>query len=99
MSFISPTGLKSTMKAPPDNFFSYSMNNRGTNIQLIGDNVEFQRVQVGKYFADLYLDQDENENNALVWEDESRKVFFQALGPGSGEELIKIAESIVDVAS
>ncbi len=99
--FYPPNGAKIYYENDAGQFiaFSYSMNNKGTNIQLTGDNVEIQRVQVGEYPADLYLDQDEDENNALVWEDENRKAFFQILGPGSGDELIKIAESIVDVAS
>ncbi len=74
--------------------FSYSMYNEGADIQITGDNLEVQSVPVGKYSADLYLDQDEGENNALVWADENRKALFQIFAPISGDELIKMAESI-----
>jgi len=76
--------------------FSYSAYNEGTNLQITGDNIDIQMVHVGKYRADFYLDQDEGENNALVWADEDRKVLFQIFAPFSGDELVKMAESITE---
>ncbi len=78
--------------------FAYSMYNEGTAIQIDGDNIEVQSVHVGNYSADLYIDRDEGENSALVWADTERKTLFQILAPLSGDELVKMAESVTDVA-
>lgn len=78
--------------------FAYSMYNEGTTIQIEGDNIEVQSVRVGNSSADLYIDRDEGENSALVWADTERKTLFQILAPLTGDELIKMAESVADVA-
>lgn len=51
-------------------------------------------VYVGNIRADLYLDPDEGKANVLVWEDRDKGVFFSIYAPLTGEELIKIAESV-----
>jgi len=77
--------------------FAYSIDKEGTTIQIAGDNIEVQSVQVGNYSGDLYLDRDEGENSALVWADTEREALFQILAPLSGDELIKMAGSVTNV--
>lgn len=79
--------------------FAYSMDKEGTTVQIAGDNIEVQSVRVGNCSGDLYLDRDEGENSALVWADTERKALFQILAPLSGDELIKMAESVTNVES
>ena len=51
-------------------------------------------VYVGNILANLYLDPHEGNPNALVWEDGDKGFFFWIHAPLTGEELIKIAESV-----
>lgn len=66
-----------------------------TTIQVGRDGHEIsQSVFVGDIPADLYIDQDENEASILVWWDEMKGLLFEISAPLTGEELIKIAESV-----
>lgn len=77
--------------------FLYFLNGSGV-IQIGSENGGTeQQVFVGKYSADLYLDAKEGANNALLWEDTQRNALFEILAPNTGEELIKMAESVVNV--
>ncbi len=67
-------------------------------VQLVSESCEVHQVFVGEYPADLYLDNVEGENNALVWTDEERNALFTITAPISEEELIKMGESGMDVA-
>ena len=56
--------------------------------------VNVYSVFVGSYPADLYLDQQEGNTNNLIWVAEDKGLFFSISAPLTGEELIKIAESV-----
>ena len=51
-------------------------------------------VYVGNIRANLYLDPYEGNLNGLVWEDSGKGFFFWIAAPITGEELIKMAESV-----
>lgn len=77
-------------------YFLYYLNNSGTALQIVEERGKVEKVYVGKYPADLYLDDEEGENNALVWTDTQRNALFVIAAPNSGEDLIKMAESVAD---
>ena len=58
------------------------------------EGVDAYSVSVGSYPADLYLDQQEGNANSLIWAAEDKGLFFWISAPLTGEELIKIAESV-----
>lgn len=68
--------------------------NGGTVQVERGDNVVYQTVQVNGHSADLYIDRDPEEKNVLAWTDAAGESIFWISGILSGEELVKIAESI-----
>ena len=64
-------------------------------LQIAGENeIIYQKVQVNGLPADLYLDSEEGEANAIVWVDERNGAAFRIGGVMSGEELVCMAESI-----
>ncbi len=58
------------------------------------EGVDVYSVFVGSYPADLYLHQKEGNANTLIWAAEDKGLFFWISAPLTGEELIKIAESV-----
>ena len=68
----------------------------GGTVQVAGEGV-YQTVQVNGRSADLYMDQDPEEANVLVWTDVSGESIFRISGVLSGEELVKMAESVEKV--
>lgn len=72
--------------------YMYARSMASANLYIEEDEVEAQTVQIGHIRADLYLDQKLGEANALVWHDGG--ALFLLHGNCSGEELIKIAESV-----
>ncbi len=73
--------------------FSYSTS---ANVYVETRETDIQTVHVGDAVADLYLDRREGNANTLVWSDEEKGVIFLISAHCSGEEMIKIAESITD---
>lgn len=53
-----------------------------------------QQTYVGEYPADLYLDRNPGGGNVLIWQGEEESLFFDIWATFSGEEMIKMAESI-----
>lgn len=72
--------------------FLYTRSMESVNLYIEKSGVEVQTVQIGHLHGDLYLDQQSDGANALVWCD--RNVLFWLHGNCSGDALIKIAESI-----
>ena len=63
--------------------------------QIVGENeIIYQKVQVNGLPADLYLDSEEGEASVIVWVDEKNGAAFKITGVLSGEELIRMAESV-----
>ena len=63
------------------------------NIDRDGHEIS-QSVFVGDIPADLYIDQDADENNILIWKDERKGLVFYISAQLDGSELIKMAESV-----
>lgn len=74
--------------------FIYTKSMDSSTLYLEHGDVVCQIVQIGQYSADLYLDQEEGNANSLVWSDNDIGILFWLSGNCSGEELIKMAESI-----
>nr|WP_325186355.1 DUF4367 domain-containing protein [uncultured Oscillibacter sp.] len=74
---------------------SFACIESGGAVQVTGDNgAVYQKVRVNGRSADLYMDRDPEEANVLVWTDASGESIFSITGVLSGEELVKIAESL-----
>ena len=76
--------------------FTYTKNRESVSAYVLLDNQEtdVQAVLVGGKTADLYLEQQADKASVLVWGDDEKGVFFAISAHCSGEELIKIAESV-----
>ena len=75
--------------------FTYFSDMSSPVLQIAGENeIIYQKVQVNGLPADLYLDSEEGEANAIVWVDERNGAAFRIGGIISGEELVCMAESV-----
>lgn len=76
--------------------FTYTKNRESVSAYVLLDNQEtdVQAVLVGGKTADLYLEQQADKISVLVWGDDEKGVFFAISAHCSGEELIKMAESV-----
>ena len=63
------------------------------NIDRDGHEIS-QSVFVGDIPADLYIDQDADENNILIWTDERKGLVFYISAQLDSSEIIKMAESV-----
>lgn len=61
-----------------------------------GDILDIQNIKIGDSSADLYIDPKENAASDIVWINENGTLFF-IHGQLSGDELIKMAESVEEV--
>ena len=66
-----------------------------TNLYIQQDEVDVQIVQIGDLYTELYSDQNSDGANVLVWNDMG--AIFSLYGNCSGDELIRIAESVQEV--
>ncbi len=74
--------------------FSYFANSEEADYRVRVDDATVQRVVVGNHPADLYIEHNEELSNVLVWADEEKGAIFDILATLSGDEMIKIAESV-----
>lgn len=65
-----------------------------TSLFLVSDNMTTEKVFVGTQEADLYLDADPQNANALVWQSEDGAILFCISASLTKDEMVKIAESI-----
>ena len=79
-------------------FMSFVYTRNRESVSLYSENTEtvLQTVLVGNECADLYLDQRKGNANSLIWTDKEKGVIFLISAHCTGEELIKVAESIVE---
>ncbi len=74
--------------------FTYTRNRESVSVYSEYQEIDIETVNVGDMLADLYLDQRDGNANVLVWNDEEKGVIFAISGHCSGEELVRIAESV-----
>lgn len=74
--------------------FNCSTSIESLTLQVEREGTETFTVSVNGISADLYLDQDENNANVLVWEDESAGLIFWIVATCDTDDLVKIAESV-----
>lgn len=76
--------------------FCCTMDADAATLKIISDNgdiLDVQNVKIGDSSADLYIDPKENAASDIVWINENGTLFF-IHGQLSGDELIKMAESV-----
>lgn len=73
---------------------TYSMNSESTIVEVERDQVEVQRVFVGDWPADLYLDKDEGGTNILIWENTDIGALCRISSTLPQEDMIRIAERL-----
>ena len=74
--------------------FNCSANDESLIFRIKREDAQISPVTVNGTSADLYLDQDENNINYLVWKDEDAELIFWIMSPLETDELVKIAESV-----
>ena len=74
--------------------FSCFTNVESMEIQIDRDQIEVQSVLVGDIMASLYVEQDKDDANILIWPDDEKGVIFSITAALDSEDLIKIAESV-----
>lgn len=78
-------------------YFDYTIPKKNASVDsfLEVKNHNHKFVFVGELQADLYINNDKNGSNALIWVDKSGTVLFCVMGMLEGEMLIKLAEDIL----
>lgn len=74
--------------------FSYTSNPNNENIYIDGVNYSKEVASVNDLPAEIYMSQNENETNSIIWKDDSGVILFTASGNFDQETLIRIAENI-----
>jgi hypothetical protein len=74
--------------------FSYSTYTEAFESQVERDGADVKRIFVNGYPADLYLDSEPGEPNVLIWMNDEIDAFFSISATFSGDEIIKMAESV-----
>ena len=94
-----PNKVNVIYKNSEDNMLIFLYSNDPSSIALYVDQ-EYkvvEQVEVGTNYADLYIDQREDAANEIVWTDSETGTIFLISAPLSGEDLLKIAESVTVV--
>ena len=74
--------------------FSYSMYTDAMEAQVKSDGVEVKHILIGGHSADLYLDPEPGTANVLMWMNDEAGALFTISASFSGDEIIKMAESV-----
>lgn len=77
--------------------FLYTTDPTAVNVFAEQEGVDVQSKTVGNHQADLYLDNRADQPSSIVWTDEETGVIFLISAYLSGEDLIKMAESVTAV--
>ena len=67
-----------------------------SSIAIVGTEYKIISTKVGKFSADFYLFEDPQEGNSIIWIDDERNVLFQIDGRFDENEIISLAESVVE---
>lgn len=73
--------------------YDYSSNSQ---ITILGTAYQIIPTTVGIYDADIYLFENPEEGNSIIWLDEKQNVLFQIDGMLDKEELVSLAESVIE---
>lgn len=74
--------------------FSYTYDPSKENLYVDGVDYHMEQVTVNNCKGEVYLSDDVNETNGIIWNDETNMVLFSISGNFEKETLIKIAEAI-----
>lgn len=79
-----------------DTFFCCEINDKNWTLSLDYDeNYQIQRVTVGKCLGELYISEDGNRPNSIVWQEENGDIVIYLTGFLTGSDLQKVAEGVV----
>lgn len=73
---------------------NYTRQYTGTELYLDPEESTITQIQVGDYIAECYHTEDIDDQDTLIWIDEACHLMFEVSGPGTLEELVKLAESM-----
>lgn len=74
--------------------FSYISDPDAEKLYMDGVDADKKTVMINGYPGELYISQNDEKTNNIVWLDESQTVLFSVSGDYSEEILIKIAENV-----
>ena len=74
--------------------FSYTMYTTSMEAQVESDGIEVKHILIDGHSADLYLDPDPGKENVLIWMNDEAGALFTISASFSGDEIIKMAESV-----
>lgn len=74
--------------------FSYTSDPSKGNLYVDGVDYHMERVEINNCTGEVYISDDANETNGLIWIDEAHTVVFSISGNFEKETLIKIAEAV-----
>lgn len=94
--YSSPRNFKIEYKKTDEELamFSYTMYTDSMEAQVESGGAEIKHIFIDSYPADLYLDPDPGKENVLMWMNDEVGALFTISAPFSGDEIIKMAESV-----
>lgn len=72
----------------------YTMYTTSMEAQVESDGIEVKHILIDGHSADLYLDPDPGKENVLIWMNDEAGALFTISASFSGDEIIKMAESV-----
>lgn len=76
--------------------FSYSSGTDYAKLYVTADDSTSSTATVNGFPADIYLAEDDTEVSVIVWTDEIRNILFYVSAKAEPDQLIKIAENIIE---
>lgn len=74
--------------------FQYSRLESGDTFMIVTEDTEPLEVEVGGHIGQIYLSEDVEESNTIVWYDEREKIQFMIDGFVGQEDLLRMANSV-----
>lgn len=75
--------------------FSYTSDPGAEKLFVDGVDYRKEQVKINNCMGEIYISQNKNETNGLIWTDETETVLFFISGNFEKETLVKIAESVI----
>ena len=94
--YSSPRNVKIEYKKTDEELamFSYTMYTESMEAQVESDGAEIKHILIDGHSADLYLDSEPGKESVLMWMNDEAGALFTISAPFSGDEIIRMAESV-----
>ena len=79
--------------------FSYRYETQTSLLYFGGEEYTHKNILVGGSAADMYLSITGEKNNGIIWYDPEKEVLFCISAPYGEEELVKMAENVIEKAA